>query len=138
MAIPVVVDERPLSRQLAALAEPAPDASTRKQKRFPDRHLPVLVEVRLLLAERLDEELRKHGFKLLRRSVGGGHDDMTAARKLFDEGEAAACRVHEDEAPRYRANELGPFTRAQVGTDQVELRFVPLSSAVPHEQHEQE
>src|SRR5438046_9148207 len=102
MAIPVVVDERPLSRQLAALAEPAPHASTRKQKRFPDRHLPVLVEVRPLLAERLDEELRKHGFKLLRRRVGARHDDITAARKLSDAREPAARRCPDAEAPRSR------------------------------------
>ena len=64
---PVVVEQRPLGRQLAALLVVAADSGARGRKRFPHRDALVLVEIGRVVGQRTHEVFREDGVEALRR-----------------------------------------------------------------------
>ena len=87
-AVAVVVDERALGGELAALRVVAAHAHARRGERLPHRHAAVLVEIGVRVGQRPDEVLREHRVEPLRHRVGRGDDDAARAGEVLEERES--------------------------------------------------
>ena len=135
-AVAGVVQQRTLGGELALPLEVILHVRAGVGEGFEERHLPVLVEIGLIVVERLDEELRKDRLELLRRIVARRQHDPSTTRELGQKREAAARGVDEDDPPRDRLDERRPFVHGQIGTDQVELGVVRVGGAVSDQQND--
>ena len=95
-AVAVVVEQRPLRRELAALLVVAPHGAGGRRERLPNRRPAVLVDVRRLVAEGRDEVLGKHRVEPLRDRIGRRGRRCAAARSGLDEGRARRRRIDDD------------------------------------------
>ena len=136
LAVAVVVEQRALGGQLAALLVVLLHRGAGRREHFEDRRAAVLVEVGRRFLHRLDEVLREHGRVFLRRRIGRGDDDAALRRQRFEERKAGFGGVDERDAALDAGEQVGPVLRGQVGADEVELRDVAVVGAVAEQDDE--
>ena len=136
-AVAVVVHQRPLGGELAALREVAAHTDTRGVECLPHRDAPVLVDVGPGIGEGLDEVLGEDRVEALSYRIGRGDDDAARRGEMFEKRKARGGRVNEDERAGQRLEQGAPFGRRQVGSHQIELGLGAVERSVTDE-HEQE
>ena len=133
-AVAVVVEQRALGRELAALLVVAAHAAAAAAKASQIEMRPFLSMSAPSSCERRDEVLGEDGVEPLRDRVGRRDDDAPRAGEALDERKARRARVDDHDAAGHAAQQRGPLRRLQIGADQVELGVDAVERAVADQQ----
>ena len=116
---------------------PAADLAGRVAERFEQRHALVLVHVRLVEREGVDEKAAEVGPLAFARGARGRHDDAPLARDRGHEPAAGARRVHDRHGlGRERVEPHRERVRGQVRAGQAEARLLAAAAPVAEQEDE--